>query len=132
MAVMSGEVDLAVLPAAAVMPQVKAGKLHALAVTTATRSAALPELPTLAEGGVRDVQADAWMGFIAPAKTPAAIVSRLHDEIVAVLADPDVRERLRGLYMDVVANSPDEFRATLQSDLERWRPIVQKHGIRLD
>ncbi len=132
MAVISGEVDLAVLPAAAVMPQVKAGKLRALAVTTAKRSAALPELPTLAEGGVHDVQADAWMGFIAPANTPEPIVRRLHDEIVAVLADPGVRDRLQGLYMDVVANSPDAFKATLQGDLERWRPIVQKHGIRLD
>ncbi|RIK97293.1 MAG: ABC transporter substrate-binding protein [Burkholderiales bacterium] len=132
MAVLSGEVDLAVLPAAAVMPQVKAGKLRALAVATAKRSAALPDLPTLAEGGIRDVQADAWMGFIAPAKTPEAIVARLHDEIVAVLADPGVQDKLRGLYMDVVANSPSEFKATLKGDLDRWRPIVEKHGIRLD
>lgn len=131
-AVLSGEVDLAVLPAAAVMPQVKAGKLQALAVATAKRSPLLPDLPTLAEGGVRDVQADAWMGFIAPARTPGAIIERLHDEIVAVLADPGVQEKLRGLYMDVVANSPDEFKATLHGDLERWRPIVEKHGIRLD
>ncbi len=132
MAVMSGEVDLAVLPAAAVMPQVKAGKLRALAVTTAKRSPALPDLPTLAEGGVQDVQADAWMGVIAPARTPEAVVRRLHDEIVAVLGDPAVRDKLRGLYMDVVASTPSDFKATLQSDLDRWRPIVQQHDIKLD
>lgn len=131
-AVLSGEVDMAVLPAAAVMPHIKAGKLKGLAVATAKRSPALPDLPTLGEAGVKDVQADAWMGFIVPARTPAPIVKRLHDEITKVLAEPEVKEKLRAQYMDVVANSPAEFRSVLAADLARWKPIVQKHNISLD
>jgi tripartite-type tricarboxylate transporter receptor subunit TctC len=92
-ALLGGNADVAVLPAAAVMPQVKAGKVKALAVATAKRSPSLPELPTLAEAGLQDIQADAWMGFVVPAKTPEAIVRRLHGELVQILAEPDVREK---------------------------------------
>ena len=131
-ALLSGNADVAVLPAAAVMPQVKAGKMKALAVATGKRSPSLPELPTLAEAGLKDIQADAWMGFVVPAKTPDAIVRRLHSELVQILADPEVRDKLRGQYMDVVADTPAEARAVLAADVERWRPIIQKNNITLD
>ena len=131
-ALLSGNADVAVLPAAAVMPQVKAGKMKALAVATGKRSPSLPELPTLAESGLKDIQADAWMGFVVPAKTPEAIVRRLHGELVQILADPEVRDKLRGQYMDVVADTPAEARAVLAADIERWRPIIQKNNITLD
>jgi tripartite-type tricarboxylate transporter receptor subunit TctC len=131
-ALLSGNADIAVLPAAAVMPQVKAGKIKALAVATGKRSGALPELPTLAESGLKDIQADAWMGFVVPAKTPDGIVRKLHDELVQILAEPDVRERLKLQYMDVVADTPAEARAVLAADIERWRPIIQKNNITLD
>ncbi len=131
-ALLSGNADIAVLPAAAVMPQIKAGKIRALAVATAKRSAALPELPTLAEAGLKDIQADAWMGFVVPAKTPDAIVKRLHAELVQILADPEVREKLKLQYMDVVADTPAEARAVLAADIERWRPVIQKNNITLD
>jgi tripartite-type tricarboxylate transporter receptor subunit TctC len=131
-ALLSGNADIAVLPAAAVMPQIKAGKIRALAVATGKRSAALPDLPTLAESGLKDIQADAWMGFVVPAKTPDAIIRKLHDELVAILADPEVREKLKLQYMDVVADSPAEARAVLAADVERWRPIIQKNNITLD
>ncbi|HEY3634659.1 MAG TPA: tripartite tricarboxylate transporter substrate binding protein [Caldimonas sp.] len=131
-ALLSGTADIAVLPAAAVMPQVKAGKVKALAVATGKRSGALPELPTLAESGLKDIQADAWMGFVVPAKTPDAIVKRLHAELVQILADPEVREKLKLQYMDVIADSPAEARAVLAADIERWRPIIQKNNIALD
>ena len=131
-AILSGNADVAVLPAAAVMPQVKAGKMKALAVATAKRSPSLPELPTLAAAGLKDIQADAWMGFVVPAKTPEAIVRRLHGELVQILADPEVRDKLRLQYMDVVADTPAEARAVLAADIERWRPIIQKNNITLD
>ena len=131
-ALLSGNADIAVLPAAAVMAQVKAGKIRALAVATARRSPALPELPTLAEAGIKDVQADAWMGFVVPARTPDAIVKKLHAELVAILADPEIRDRLKLQYMDVVADTPAEARAWLAADVERWRPIIQKNNIALD
>jgi len=131
-AVLAGEVDMALLPAAAVMPHVKAGKIHALAVASAKRSPSLPELPTLVESGLPDVQADAWIGFIAPAKTPAAIVKKLHEQISQVLAEPAVKEKLRTQYMDVVGNTPAEFRALLAADVARWKPVIQKHKVQLD
>ncbi len=131
-ALLSGNADIAVLPAAAVMPQVKAGKIKALAVATGKRSASLPELPTLEEAGLKDVKADAWMGFAVPAKTPDAVVARIHDAIVQILNQPEVKERLKPLYMEVVADSPAEAQAWLKSDVERWRPIVQKNNIKLD
>lgn len=132
MALLSGDTQLAALPAAAVMPHIKAGKLKALAVATEKRSSALPELPTLREAGIENVFADAWMGFVVPAKTPDAIVAKLREEIGHVLAEPEVREKLRAQYMDVVANTPAEFRATLKADVDRWKPVVDKNKIALD
>lgn len=131
-AILSGEVDMALLPAAAVMPHVKAGKLRALAVASAKRSSSLPDLPTLAESGLPDVQADAWIGFIAPAKTPAPIAKKLHEQITQILAEPEVKDKLRSQYMDVVGNTPAEFRALLTADMARWKPVIQKHNIQLD
>ena len=131
-ALLSGNADVACLPAASVMPQIKAGKIKALAVATAGRSSSLPELPTLAESGLKDIQADAWMGFVVPARTPDAIVRKLHDELVAILNDREVREKLKLQYMDVIADTPAEARAWLAADIERWRPIIQKNNITLD
>lgn len=131
-ALLAGDTDMACLPAAAVMGQIKAGKLKALAVATGKRSSVLPDLPTLGEAGLPDVQADAWMGFVVPAKTPPAIVNRLQTELVQILNEPATREKLKQQYMDVVANTPGEFRSVLAADMARWKPIVQKHNITLD
>lgn len=131
-AVLTGEVDMALLPAAAVMPHIKAGKIRGLAVASAKRSPALPDLPTLAESGLPDVQADAWIGFIAPARTPASIINKLQGEIAQVLAEAAVRDKLRSQYMDPVGNAPGEFRALLAADVARWKPIIQQHKISLD
>jgi tripartite-type tricarboxylate transporter receptor subunit TctC len=132
LALLSGDAQLACLPAAAVIPQVKAGKLKALAVATERRSPILPDLPTLAEAGLQNVYADAWMGFVVPARTPEPIVQRLERLLTAVLKEPDVREKLRAQTMEVVAGTPEEFRATLASDFERWKPIIEKNHITLD
>jgi tripartite-type tricarboxylate transporter receptor subunit TctC len=131
-ALLAGDTQLAALPAAAVMGHIKAGKLKALAVATEKRSNALPELPTLKEAGIENVFADAWMGFVVPAKTPEAIVARLYDEISKALADPEVRAKLAAQYMDVVANTPGEFRAAMKADVERWKPVIDKNGIKLE
>jgi len=115
-----------------VMGHIKAGKLKALAVATEKRSPALPDLPTLREAGIENIFADAWMGFIVPARTPEPIVNRLREEIARALAEPEVREKLRSQYMDVVANSPAEFRAAMKADVERWKPVIEKNSIKLD
>lgn len=131
-ALLSGEVDMALLPAAAVMPHVKAGKLRALAVASPNRSPSLPDLPTLAESGLPDIKGDAWIGFIVPAKTPATVVNALRDQVAQVLAEPAVKDKLRTQYMDPVGNSPDEFRKLLAADVARWKPVVDKNKITLD
>jgi tripartite-type tricarboxylate transporter receptor subunit TctC len=131
-ALLAGNADIAVLPAAAVMPQIKAVKIKALAVATAKRSPILPDLPTLAEAGLKNVYAEAWMGFVVPARTPQPIVQRLARELTAVLKEPDVREKLRAQTMDVVAGTPEEFRATLAGDFARWKPVIEKNHITLD
>ena len=132
LALLSGDAQIACLPAAAVMPQIKAGKLEALAVASAKRSPLLPGLPTLSEAGLKNVYAEAWMGFVVPAKTPEPIVKRLHDEIVAILEEPDVRAKLAAQSMDVVADTPVQMRATLDADMARWKPIIEKNHIELD
>ena len=131
-ALLSGEVDMALLPAAAVMPHVKAGKLRALAVASPNRSPSLPDLPTLAESGLPDIKGDAWIGFIVPAKTPATVVNALRDQVAQVLAEPAVKDKLRTQYMDPVGNSPEEFRKLLSADVARWKPVVDKNKITLD
>jgi tripartite-type tricarboxylate transporter receptor subunit TctC len=129
---LAGDTQMAVLPAAAVMPHVRAGKLKALAVATAQRSSVLPDLPTLAESGLPDIQGDAWMGFIAPARTPAAIVARLQREISQIVKSDDMKQKLQAQLMEPVGSTSAEFRATLQSDLARWQPVIRKNNITLD
>lgn len=129
---LAGDTQVAVLPAAAVMPHVRAGKLKALAVATAKRSAILLDLPTLAESGLPDIQADAWMGFIAPAGTPEAILVRLQGDISQIVKSDEIRQKLQAQLMEPVGGTAAEFRATLQSDLARWQPVIRKNGIALD
>ena len=129
---LAGDTQMAVLPAASVMPHVRAGKLKALAVATAKRSTVLPELPTLAESGLQDIQGDAWMGFIAPAGTPVAIMARLQKDIAQIVNSDDVRKKLQTMVMEPVGGTAAEFRATLEADLARWRPVIQKNNLVLD
>jgi tripartite-type tricarboxylate transporter receptor subunit TctC len=129
---LAGDTQMAVLPAAAVMPHVRAGKLRALAVATAKRSSVLPDLPTLTESGLPDIQGDAWMGFIAPAKTPPAILARLQGEISQIMQSDDMKQKLQAQLMEPVGGTSAEFRATLRADLARWQPVIKKNNITLD
>lgn len=131
-AIISGEVDMAVLPAAAVMPFVKSGRIKALAIASSKRSALLPQLPTLAEIGAPEIQADAWIGIVAPAKTPPKVVERLRSELVQILAEPAVQEKLRAQYMEPVANTPAQFRSMVNDEVARWKPVIEKNSITLD
>lgn len=130
--ILSGDTQMAVLPAAAVMPHVRSGKLKALAVATAKRSSVLPELPTLSETGMTNVQGDAWMGVIAPAQTPPAIIKKLQLEIARIVHSDEIKQKLHAQFMEPVGSTPAEFRATVQSDLARWQPIIKKNNISLD
>ncbi len=112
--------------------QVKANRLRAIAVTSAKRSAFMPDLPTVAESGLPGFEYVGWYGVLAPAGTPSAIVKRLHAEIVSVLALPEIRDRLAGDGAEVVGNTPVEFAAFLKTDIARWAPVIKQSGARLE
>jgi tripartite-type tricarboxylate transporter receptor subunit TctC len=131
-ALLRGDVQMAVLPAGSVAALAADKKLKVLAVTSPQRSALLPDLPTLREAGIVGVEADAWVGLIAPAGTSEAILSKIHKEVVAVLAEPSVIEKLKAQFMVPIANSPQAFRAVLKEEHDRWAPIIVAGGIKAE
>jgi tripartite-type tricarboxylate transporter receptor subunit TctC len=130
-AVMRGDVHMAMMPAIAVAPQAKAGKVKMLAVSTAQRSPFLPDVPTLKESGV-DVEADAWMGMIAPGGTPAALIDKIHKEVVTAIKTPAVVEKLATQLMIPVGNSPAEFRGRISAEIGRWAPVIKAADVRVN
>ncbi len=131
-ALVQGDVQFACLPPVTVMPQVKAGKLKALAVTSAQRSALLPELPTLRESGLPDIQAVPWFAYMAPKGTPQPIVERMGREIAAVLAEPETKQRLLTAYFDPVGSSPKQLADFMRDELQRWKPVIERAGLKPD
>jgi len=129
MAILQGDVQFACVPPVAVMPQAKAGKLKAIAVTSAKRSKLAPELPTMAESGFPDIQALAWMGLMAPAKTPPEIISRMNKEIAAILNEPDTQQKLATAYMESVASTPEEMGKWMVEERNRWAPVIKHVGL---
>ena len=127
---LGGQVQLMAGDLSTLMPQVKAGKLRALAVTGAKRSALAPELPTVAEGGVAGFEASGWFGVLAPAATPRALIERLNQTINAGLAQADARERLNALGGDAGGGTPAEFGARIRNDLAKWDKLIKTLGLR--
>jgi tripartite-type tricarboxylate transporter receptor subunit TctC len=113
-----------------VQPFLNGNRLRAIAVTSAKRAASLPEVPTVAESGVPGFEVLNWFGIVAPARTPAPTVDRLHAEIVKVLQRPDVREKLAAEGSDIVGSSPRAFAAFLQADIAKWAKVVREAGIK--
>ena len=113
----------------ALLPQIKAGKVRALAVSSAKRHPLLPEVPSIAEGGVRDFEAVAWFGVVAPPGTPRDIAARLNPEIVKVLNAPEMKQRLTEGGSLVIANTPDEAGAFLKNEIARWGVVVKAANI---
>jgi tripartite-type tricarboxylate transporter receptor subunit TctC len=126
---MSGEVEMMITNAGAVMPQVKSGRLVALAVTSAQPSALLPMLPTAAATGLPGYEAASVNAMFLPAKTQPAVVHRLNQEIVAVLRQPDARQKLFDAGFESVGSSPEEFAAWMKVDMERWTKVIKSAGI---
>ena len=128
----AGDTQIASLAPLAVMPHVPTGRLKVLAISTPQRSPLLPNIPTFKETGVLDVVASAWIGLVAPAKTPPAIIERLNREFVAAMKDPAVAEKLRAQYMDPNPGTPAEFAAYMQEELKRWTPVIKRSGASVD
>lgn len=131
-ALIRGDVHMANLVAGAIVPQARDGKVVMLAVTSAKRSSLLPELPTMLEGGITGVEADAWVGLIAPGQTPRPLRALVLAEVRAVLERPQAAERLKPAFMVPVGSTTEEFEALLQSERARWEPIIKAGQIKLD
>jgi tripartite-type tricarboxylate transporter receptor subunit TctC len=112
------------------MPQIRAGRLRPLGITSTARSSVVPDIPTIAEAGLPGFESVQWYGLLAPAKTPKEIVTRLHAEMAGILQQPDIKERLAGDGADPVGNMPDEFARFIQSELPKWAKVARDAGIR--
>ena len=114
------------------LPQVKAGKLRALAVSTAKRSPALPDVPTIAEAGVPGYASSAWFGLVAPAGVPKPIVDKLAAETQRILKLPDVNERLSSLGAEPVGDRPEQFSAMIKSEIAKWAKVIKFAGVKAE
>ena len=130
-AIIRGDVQMGCLPAIAVTPHAASGAIKILAVSTAKRSPYLPDVPTMKEAGI-DVEADAWMGMIAPAHTPEGIVAKIQRAVVEAIGTATVREKLATQLMEPVGNSPAEFRARIDSEIARWTPVIKAANIKVN
>jgi tripartite-type tricarboxylate transporter receptor subunit TctC len=113
-------------------PQIDAGKLRALAVTTPKRFPLLPDLPAIAESGVPGFEVNAWNGVLVPAGTPREVVDRLNREINAVLKMPDVVQKLNAQGFELVGGTPEEFGKLIADDAARWAPVIKRLGLKTD
>jgi tripartite-type tricarboxylate transporter receptor subunit TctC/uncharacterized protein (DUF1330 family) len=129
---LAGHTPIAFTVVTPVVPQVKEGKLRALAVTTPKRSPALPDVPTLAEAGLPDQEADTMQGILVPAGTPQALIDLLHREIVKVIAMSDVKERMAVLGFEPVANTPEEFAARIKAEIPKWGKVIRDANIKAE
>ena len=129
LSVISGEAQLEFTVMQGGLPYVRSDKLRALAVTGAKRSAQLPAVPTVTEAGFPGVDYFSWNGVHVPAGTPKAIIAKLNTEIVRVLKQPDVQERMLNLGLEAAGNTPEEFAAFVKSDLARWTKVVKETGV---
>ena len=128
----SGRVQVMFLAPGAVAPQIKAGKLRALAVTGEKQTSLFPGLPTVAASGVPGYESAAMFGLFAPVKTPASLVARVNQDVGRVLGRADVADRLFGVGAEVVGNTPEAFAALLKKETSRWTEVIRKAGIRAE
>jgi len=127
-ALIAGEVQMTAVSVNTALPHIRSGRARALALASGKRSPALPDLPTLAESGVANAEADNWLAVLGPAGMPADVVAYLNREIAATLQLPDIRERLAGLGLEVVASSPQEYEKVQRADLAKWTEAVKRSG----
>lgn len=129
---LAGRVTMMFAPSTVALPPVRSGKLRALAVTSLRRSAALPELPTVAESGFPGFEATLWGGLVAPSGTPPSVIQKLHAESVRVLGQPEMQGRLAESGLEPIGNSPAEFAAVIKSESPKWAKLIAESGMRPD
>lgn len=129
-ALLGGQVDVSLLTPTGAMPHVKTGKLKVLAVTSRTRAAALPGVPTVEETGFPGYELTGWIGLLAPAGTPQEVVARLQRESAAALKQPDVRAQLEAVVSEPVGSTPQQFSAFIAEDVARWARLIRQAGVK--
>jgi len=127
--IIAGQVTMSFDPGASCLPGVKSGRLRALGVTSLQRSAAMPDLPTVAEAGVPGYEATIWFGIVAPAGTPQPVVARLSQEINRITRQPAMRERFAAQAVDLTPNTPEEFGAMIKSEIVKWSKVLKDAGM---
>lgn len=130
--VLMGETNMMFATMVSILPQVKSGKLRALAVTGVRRSAAAPELPTISESGLPGYEANAWFATFVAAGTPAALVGRLNDAIVRIINAPEVRDRLAAQGAEALTSTPEELGRYARAEMQRWQRVIRESGARAD
>ena len=129
---LAGRVTMAFGNTSTVLSAIREGKLRALAVTSMRRSPLLQDLPTMAESGFPGFDATIWFGVLAPARTPAPVIGKLHHEIIRILALSDVRSKFADLGMEPIGNSPDEFSLIIKAEIPKWAKVIKESGMKLD
>ncbi|MBA3504909.1 MAG: tripartite tricarboxylate transporter substrate binding protein [Betaproteobacteria bacterium] len=129
---LGGQVQLMFDNLPSALPHIKAGKLKALAVTSATRAAALPDVPTIAESGLAGFDATSWFGLLAPAGTPQPIIARLNNEVAKWLASAEAKEKMAGLGANTAGHSTDEFVRHIAAETSKWAKVVKESGAKVD
>ena len=114
------------------VPQVKAGKLRALAAARPNRSPLLPDVPTMKEAGLPAVEVGSWYGFHAPAGTPKAIIDKIHVQMAKAMNTPELRERFASVGADTIANTPAQFSAFMDAELKKWGQVIRAAGVKLE
>jgi tripartite-type tricarboxylate transporter receptor subunit TctC len=130
--VLGGNIPLVYTAIAGAIPHVKAGKLLPIAVSSSKRASSLPDVATFIENGVPDFEVNSWVGLLAPAKTPRAIITRINTELNAILNDPEVKERLNGMGITASPGTTENFGAELSRDLAKFGPVVKASGIKVE
>jgi tripartite-type tricarboxylate transporter receptor subunit TctC len=131
-ALLGGQVQLNFATIVSVLPHVRSGKLRAIAVTTAKRSPSMPEIPTIAESGVPGYDHGPWNGFLAPARTPRAVIARLNEETARILHLPETKAVFTNEGAEPVGNKPEEFGAIIKGETAKWAKVIQSAGIKAD
>jgi tripartite-type tricarboxylate transporter receptor subunit TctC len=130
--VIGGQIQMMFINLLPALPHMKAGKLRALGITSAARSAAAPDIPTIAEGGLPGFETSSWHGVLVPAKTPKAIIQRLYAELAAIARQPETRELMAAQGTDVVGGTPEQFARFIQSETDKWGAVIRKTGIKAE
>jgi len=130
--VVAGNTPIGFAALSAAVPFIQDGKLRILAVMSKHRSKALPDLPTIADAGYPDLDGDAWVGVLVPAGTPKDVTVRLHQEITEIIDEPDTKDRLAGLGLEPVGDSPEQFAAQLKVEMEKWTKIIRSAKIKVE